>query len=105
MKFLHLLITLFVFSNSPSQADMAFAVGATGNLAKDGFVWGGSFDQDSNTRIKEALDICSGAKRPVVGGHPQKTSKTEKLCKIVLVDHDCGPWLWLGCRSKFTKRE
>jgi hypothetical protein len=63
-----------------SHADMAIAVGITGNIKQDGFVWGGGFDAN---RQQTALDGCRGVKALSVGEIPDNVSKAQRLCKIV----------------------
>jgi hypothetical protein len=68
-----------------SHAEMAIAIGTTGNVNKDGFVWGGGFDEGAR---QTALDICRGLKVPDVGKLPKNVPKVKKLCKIVVVFSD-----------------
>jgi hypothetical protein len=62
------------------RADMAIAIGTTGNVYKDGFVWGGGFGEDAR---QTALDVCRGVKAPEVGKLPDNVSRVKRLCKIV----------------------
>jgi hypothetical protein len=64
---------------------MAIAIGTTGNVYKDGFVWGGGFDEGAQ---QTALDICRGIKVPAVGRLPDNVPRVKKLCKIVTVFSD-----------------
>ena len=59
---------------------MAIAIGTTGNVYKDGFVWGGGIDGDAR---QTALDVCRGVKAPEVGKLPDNVSRVKRLCKIV----------------------
>jgi uncharacterized protein DUF4189 len=78
------LCALFVASTflwaGTCRAEMAVAIGTTGNVSKDGFVWGGGFG--SNAR-QVALDVCRGVAAPEVGELPPNTPRVRRLCKIV----------------------
>lgn len=79
-----LLASLLVW-NGASRAEMAIAMGTTGDVYKDGYVWGGGFGADGR---KTALEICRGFKAPEVGELPTNATRSQKLCKIVTVFQD-----------------
>ena len=62
------------------HAQMAIAIGTTGNVSKDGFVWGGGFGADAE---KTALGVCRGVIAPTEGELPKNVSRVKRLCKIV----------------------
>jgi len=65
---------------------MAIAIGSTGDIRRDGFVWGGGFGEEGQ---QTALNICRGFEAPSAGFEmPSNATKAQRLCKVVAVFRD-----------------
>jgi len=77
------LIVGIILSAGDCSAESKVAMGLTGNVKRDGFLWGASSGESAE---KNALNICRGTTKPESSKMPDKdrqTSVVHKSCKIV----------------------
>jgi hypothetical protein len=75
-----------ILSAGDCSAESKVAMGLTGNVKKDGFLWGAASGEGAE---KTALNICRGITKPEDNKMPEvQTSAVHKSCKIVATFND-----------------
>jgi|HubBroStandDraft_4_1064222.scaffolds.fasta_scaffold497884_1 hypothetical protein len=75
-----------ILSTGDCGAESKVAIGLTGNVKRDGFLWGAA---SGETAEKTALGICRGTTKLEADKRPEKqTSVVHKSCKIVATFND-----------------